>query len=465
MRPVRRCIAILGLGYRDQDAQTDGGQRKTERQHADAHPVALRGRPERSDRLCEAPGVWSGGSQGRGHLWVRLPRLREHHHHGLNSGGLEYLAQLGAPYRGELFAAGEYWFRVRHDYAAALDAFEAARQLGLRSYESEMRVAGCLMRVGRRADAERMYRSLIAAYPSARGAKTSFIDSLLYANCYGDALRELKGYGFEPGDDEWVAREYARAYFGLHRYREAVAVLEVERSRWPKAAAYSMLAMGYHRLGQREKVGKVLDEGLELFPSDQRLLLRNASHLIQLGEQSQWQRAEAILEDLRSHKPNHGGVVHQLVKLLCRQGRIDDALRLAKATTGRLYPERYNVPVRVEVLMAQERWEEALAELRSIDEADEHLVGLKKKVYLKWARATADASRRDIAKTGLAVNVAKDLMGNMPILVTSARLAFLAGDDATFDSLIARVHDLNPDVAELLKAEESDADYWEDAVD
>ena len=54
-----------GIGLSRSDAQTDGGQRKTQRQHVDAHPVALRERPKRPDRLCEALGIWPDGSQGR----------------------------------------------------------------------------------------------------------------------------------------------------------------------------------------------------------------------------------------------------------------------------------------------------------------------------------------------------------------------------------------------------------------
>jgi hypothetical protein len=172
-----------------------------------------------------------------------------------------------------------------------------------------------------------------------------------------------------------------------------------------------------------------------------------------------------ILNDLQFRKQNHGGVVHQLVKLLCRENRLPEALRLANKAYGTLHPERYNTPVRVEILLAQQRWEEALAELRDITDTDEHLVGLKKKTYLQWARAVEGALQRDIAAMGLGVKISDSLMENMPILVTSARLAFLAGDDAAAENVVARVHELNPVVADLLKAQELDAGYWEDSFD
>jgi hypothetical protein len=48
------------------------------------------------------------------------------------------------------------------------------------------------------------------------------------------------------------------------------------------------------------------------------------------------------------------------------------------------------------------------------------------------------------------------------VQVTSARLATIANDEATFDRLVSEVDQVNPDVARLLRNEEEGLSFWED---
>jgi tetratricopeptide (TPR) repeat protein len=159
------------------------------------------------------------------HWYARLYRqaddprwLRELHFHTLAAGDESLIGQFGATYKAELFAAGNHWFRVRRDYPAALVAFIAAKKFGLDTYELNIRIASCLMRVGRREEAEAEYSRLITLYPQARGLKTSYVDSLLNVRDFNQALAKLNEYGFKESDDPWIAHEFGRSYLGLHQH-------------------------------------------------------------------------------------------------------------------------------------------------------------------------------------------------------------------------------------------------------
>ena len=113
--------------------------------------------------------------------------------------------------------------------------------------------------------------------------------------------------------------------------------------------------------------------------------------------------------------------------------------------------------------MCQEKWNDAVSELRNIPDDNPHLVGLKKKVFLSWARsATSSEERKRLAQNGLDVKVHSDLMHNIPILVLSTRLAALAEDVRSFQDLIHRVKEINVALAEMLEREEDSVSYWED---
>jgi tetratricopeptide (TPR) repeat protein len=393
----------------------------------------------------------------------RDPRwLRESYYHTTAHGDPERLQRFGVMYRDELFAAGEYWFQDDKDFKSALVAFQAARNLGLKTYLCRMRIAGCLMRVGDRKAGEDLYRQLIVEYPSNSGPKTSYVDSLLYCRDFTGALKALQSFSFSVEDDPWIAHEFGRAYLGIHRYADAVRAFEYQLSVAPKPIAYHMLARAYLRLGERDEVTRVLEDGLAGYHDDNYLKLDYAAHLIRLGHIEPGCDAESLLASL----PQDGRVLQQLVKLLCAQDRADEAVQLLNDRDWRIRPDRYKTPIQVEIYIAKQQFEYALSLLRNILSDDEHLVGLKKKVYLRWAgSARSVGERKRIAKEGLSVPLDAALRRNIPIMVTSARLALLAEDRAQFEELLSEISALNAQVARLLRDEEDEEiGYWEEVA-
>ncbi len=385
--------------------------------------------------------------------------IRELYYHTIAVSDPARLQRFGVVYRDELFEAGEHWFLHRKDFKSALAAFEAASRLGLRTYLCRMRLASCLMRAGERKSGEEQYSQLMADYPDTSGPKTSYVDSLLYLRDFGGALNALNQFGFSVQDEPWIAHEFGRAYMGLHRYADAASAFEYQLSVAPAPVVYHMLARAYHRLGERNEVTRVLEDGLAAHGSDNHLKLDYAAHLIRMSDIEQGGYAENVLSSL----PRSGRVLQQYVKLLCAQHREDEAVQLMSQREWRVHPERYKLPIQVEIYIAKQEFKQALSVLRNISSDDEHLVGLKKKTYLRWARTESNSvERKRIAQDGLSTPMDQTLRRNIPIMVTSARLALLAEDTTQYEDLLREISLLNANIAQLLRGEEEEIGYWEE---
>lgn len=405
-------------------------------------------------------------------FYVRLYReeddpkwIREAYYHSVASGNTQFLCQFGAIYRGELFWAGDYWFRVRKNFKAALEAFNAAKKLGLHTYKTDLRLAACLMRCNNVNEGTKLYEELFKEYPNANGAKTSYIDSLLYLHRYDEALDKLLEFGFTGSDGVWIAHQYGRSYFGLRHYKDSLEAFKLALSMRGEPIDYYSVARSYHRLGEQNNVGIFLRKGRNYFKNNFRLNLSYASHLIQVGGTKNLEEAESILTKLHELSRFNGGVLQQICKLFCSEGRIDDAIQLVGNNYSSIYPESYRIPIKVEILLAQDKWHDSINMLKNIHGDDEHLVGLKKKIYLRWARAEESVENQKlIAQKGLKVNMAPSLDNNIPILVSSARLAHISEDKNAFMKFISKIQEINPNIAESLKSEKNDIYYWEDGA-
>ncbi len=404
------------------------------------------------------------------HWYARLYRqsddprwLRELHFHTLAAGDESLIGQFGATYKAELFAAGNHWFRVRRNYRAALVAFLAAKKFGLDNYDSNIRIASCLMRVGRRDEAEVEYARLIAIYPRARGLKTSYIDSLLNVRDFTQALAQLNEYGFKASDDPWIAHEFGRSYLGLHQYQHAVQAFETEIRMEPKPVSFILLAQAYFRSGDLAEADRVLSAAMRRFEYNRGIRLAYATNLIRLGALDGLTTALPLLVELHGQHPSDGGALHQLIKLLCLLQRADDARRLYARDGVNSTPERFKIPMQVEIDIADHKWDVALSRLSAVAETDEHLIGLKKKVHLRQAGSAADFDdQRAAARAGLAVPIHQNMRHNMPILITSYKLARLADDVKAASEFAAAINQINPSLATRLSGDALPDQNWDE---
>lgn len=394
--------------------------------------------------------------------------IRECYFHTLAAGDANDIEDFGTVYRGELFWAGNYWFNKHRNHSAALAAFKAANNLGLESYELELRIAACLFRVGEVEQGEQHYSALIDRFPDARGVKTSLVDSYLALSRYDDALQRLEQFELEVNTSAWVAHQYGRTYLGLHKNPEAIVAFEAELRKKPRAITYMDLATAYRRIGKREEVGLVLEKARNRYPKHFRILVSYASHLVQLGGSYNMKKAEVILRDLLERSPGSGRVLQQLCKLLRIQHRAPEAREILERQKSYIFPDRYRSSIYVEVLMAEQRWESAVHELANISSSDVHLVGQKKRVYLSWAISTEPDEAIDIAKQGLHVPMDRSLLTNAPLLVTHARLAYICENDQEFERTMDLLREINQNVADSINQWiESDVDqiwFWDDEL-
>jgi tetratricopeptide (TPR) repeat protein len=376
--------------------------------------------------------------------------LREQYYHTLLLAEPIGTARLGTSYKTEFYWAGNYWFDKQKNFLAALWAFNTAQSLGLENYQLDMRIAACQMRLGNRAEGEGKYAELMRQFPKHKGIVTSYIDTLLYLYDYSKALAVLFENFSVDDTDPWIAGQYGRAYLGLHKYKEAVTAFRVQLAKQKEPIVYDALARAYLRQGDHDSEARTLDDGLKRHPQNTRLLLAHAAHLVRTKDATDLTKAHSILAALIEQDPSNGWVLQQYVKVLCAEGDIKEAERVYSRAAGHVEPSFLDGRILSEIRKTEGRWEEALLVLGENAPSDEHLVGMKKEVYVAWADDESDEEQKiQIARAGLDVPMAEELQLNVPLIVISAKLAMLAQDKPLFRKLIKRAKDAYGKIREI----------------
>lgn len=391
--------------------------------------------------------------------------IREIYYHKIASGDLSDLNRFGRIYSGELFNAGEYWFHTTKNYQLALEAFTAAKRLGFHSYELDLRLASCTLRLGQIDDGIKMYDALITQYPNAFGVKLSYIDSWLYIKKYYVAIEKLKEFDLslvklKSDQDSWPANQWGRAYFAMGKYKDAIRAYELALKLKKDEIAYSRLASSYHKIGSQNDVQRTLEAGFRAFRSSRLLKLAYATYLIQNHTDAvALSNAETILIELHEKFPNRGNILHQLCKLYAIQGHVPLAYKLLKNIKYEVHPREYLVPIKVELYLAERQWEKAFEELGNVDKENIHLVGLKLKTYLRNANDVINPHEQIRLATNALEWIGEDMIKtseNIPFLVLCLKLARLAGLKL-YNVIETRIKYINADVFENINFEEHDS--------
>lgn len=391
--------------------------------------------------------------------------LRELYYHRLCTVADERdIRSFGKVYAREIAWAGDWWFQ-RRVYETALWAYTAAINLGIKTTFIEMRIASCLMRTRQIQLGEERYKSLIENVGSV-GIIRSYVDSLLYIGDFSQALTVLQDSNLKLEHDPWITHQYGRAYFGLHLYKEAIHAFKLELQNRKDEIVFSHLSSAYFHIGDRENEQRILTEGLKYHKKSKYLIILNNAFLIRTGTTDVRHQAAKELESRYNEYPYNGRMRYELIKYYCREGRVSDAIKiLDKGINARGMNAKYDIPMRVEVYIAQNRYSKAIDLLKSHYSDNEHLLGLLKKAYLLKALGENGETRIATAKSGLGVKMHGHLEQNVPLMITSARLAHLAGEQDEFTSIIDKIGIMNQPIADMLKNETDDNDNFPHGMD
>lgn len=384
--------------------------------------------------------------------------LREAHYHRMALGDIAEAERFGRTHRAEIFAAGEYWFHRSKDYSSALWAYRRVEQYGDSSYVVKMRIAASLIRLGQFDEGNELFQKLFVAYPGAGGIKSSYIDSLLYIDRYADALHHLQLFNFSVADGPWAAGQYGRAHMGLNHHRDAIQALRSQLTLAPEPVAYQTLAKAYHHFGDKVEERKILEQGVRRYPASKRLATALAGCLERDGD---WQEALERLERLHLEHPSDGWIMYPLVKVLIQLSRKTEAERIWHDNKSSIRPAFLRTPIRVEICLANKRFEEATSVLADSTEKDDHVLGQLFEAFFAWADSTTDTAERiRIAQMGLSESVSDIALRNIPLLVSRAKLAILARNQAVYSDAISRIQEINPKIRELQRLRSDARSVW-----
>ena len=150
-----------------------------------------------------------------------------------------------------------------------------------------------LARVGRVADAEQAYRTVLAEHPDLKAGWAECFELLRSHDRAADALRLAEGALGHFGATAFPYTLQGAALIELGRYRDALGALELAIERDPDLAlAWHELGYAAHRLGDPNRALLALDRAFALEPHTETLALRGKI----LRDSGRYQAAEVSFE-------------------------------------------------------------------------------------------------------------------------------------------------------------------------
>jgi tetratricopeptide (TPR) repeat protein len=366
------------------------------------------------------------------------------------------IRQFGVAYRAEIFAAGEYWFKHK-DFRNALWAFQTAQGLGDKSTLTEMRVASCLVRTGDYENGRARFESLFAQYPSDLKIKSSFVDALLYVSVgrFDEALEVLNAHFNQP-ESAWTFGQYGRAYMGIHRYNEAIAMFRKQLLASEDIVVFRSLARAYHRTGKRQEEHDILLRGLRRHPKDRAI---RRDYATWIGKNGRSAEALTMLKRLISENQFDAWTLYSYLQTLCDTGQLEEADEVWSKSRGSATPEFLRPVIEAHLLAAKGRYEQALDILQRAEQAGDHRDGQRSEIYVAWARNATAAEAPIIALKGL--QSLTKAPSNVPLLVSQIKLALIAKDRSRYEEAVAKARSMNSASPDLITLEHEAANVFQ----
>lgn len=392
--------------------------------------------------------------------------IREGHYHTLASGDASSLSRFGNLYGAELLWAGSRWFKYR-EYEAACEALLAAENLKIETYESRRLLASCMIRTKKKEEGKRRYEHIIKEFSSLDGPKTSYIDSILSLGEYQEALDLLATYELDiNSSNNWIAGQYGRAYIGLHRYREAVDAFLKQLKRYvrPDAIIYIRIAQCYYRLGEREKIGSILNRGLKAHPTHPGIVTLYCANLIADGTPESIREAEERIDMVLKRFPHNAFALLKIIKIYEITNRGSLAQKRLQEINWQVDPPHLEGSVRVAVSVAKGDYEQALKQLEAVNAPAEYREALFRRIHLSQIRKEGDkTARAQLAQNALNRYFPERLETNIPMLAMQVQLSHFAGNNRSFNRFFEMIKESNPAAAERLLKELENFEGWDDA--
>jgi len=382
--------------------------------------------------------------------------LRELWYHRLSSEP-ESLSILGVTYRSEIFAAAEFWYARQKKFEQALWAYQVVRDYGDSTVSVQMRIASCQIRTGVRQLGEDAFAAIYQQYPDYFAAKSSHVDSLLYINEFSDALALLEEHAHWTVGG-WTSGQFGRANLGLQHNAEAVRSFRRQLVTQQEPVIYQSLARAYKGLGDRKQELEALETGLRKYPESRRLIIAKAAWYERAGKPLE---SLSLLAPRVRDKESDAWLLLPYIKSLCGCGKVAEARTLWNQNRGCTEPEHIRPTIEVELLRAEQRFEEALRVLEGGGIRNEHRTGQQLEVIFSWSRSTNDCTeQRRIAKLGLSLELDSASLRNVPVLISLSKLAIQANDRSKFCELATQVRTLSPHSVDLVRLILEAPDDW-----
>jgi predicted Zn-dependent protease len=307
--------------------------------------------------------------------------------------------------------------------------------------------------VGKRPEGEKAYTKLCRDYPNSIGIRTSHIDALLYKHDYRAALTKLEDYGFTKDETRWIAYQWGRTYIGLHRYGDAIPILEtIVAGQDTDPHFFVQLARALHEFGAYSQAIDCLQRGDRRFKDNVSILTALGAELEYVGKPD---RALQLLQPLFETRTDNVRAALGIIRAKLKASERAEAEAILRTIQITRPPEfEWLVALaRAEIAFEEGKFGLGIAHLMPYSAVDPSVLELLLAGYHQWALASSGNTRREIVQKAQRIQIPGQHVQSAPVQRQAAKIATVAGDQESFLAAIDNLRATRMDLSEIVALE------------
>lgn len=372
--------------------------------------------------------------------------LRQTYHHELLFGDKKIPAYI-LP---QLTDVANYWFSNKR-YSECVWAYETIQKQRKLHSKEQLRFASCLIRTKQVSQGKKAYSDLISDFKDWKGAKSSYVDSLLFVGGHAQSALKVLSKIPERSRDYYWHRQKAKCYIQTNNrigaydeYEKAI----MESNNYESWKTIRDLISYAHRVGDED----VVEEWLNYSWNDLKLHIDEVR--IEIGayyeRMDNMVEAEKYLSEAYQNSPNNAYCILPLIKTLCKLDKMDNVNSIMQSSRNATPKEVINY-TRVVVFKSQKRFDKCVSLLKdALAYADHnskiHLWGQWADLFYAWSQELSGEDKNEIAQQGL--KYIDEIMNekNVPAMMACRELAIIVEDRKLLRFIEENIHTVNDSI-------------------
>ena len=306
------------------------------------------------------------------YFFLEALRLKENNKHSEAFSTLQYALKIDSTSSSALALSANYYMFLQRD-SLAVDALQKAVKYSPQNFEYKVSLAEIYREMGKISESTQLYESLVAEQPAKPELNFYLSDLYLRQNKIHEAIQSLDALENNIGMNEALSLQKSKLYLALEQSENALKELEKLAAKYPSDAKYQIL------IGDFYLDGDELDKAMVYYEKVKKNDSQSPYYVISMANYYEKKGdTEAAAKEIESALKNQMldiGVKLSILEryiqnLLSNKKDIESVNSLFITLMEQHSQEKELNLMYGQVLLSQEKWEEACFQFQIVTEAD-----------------------------------------------------------------------------------------------